>query len=213
MRTAKTLISLGGCPGWSESSLGAQVILLVCRAAAHFVVSFLLFFLAPEEGCDLWLWHFLEIFSLVSHQTARVCICTSTKKFKETAWKELSSRLSACVVVLYVVLIVCVPCPFYVWGRMWNSIVSVPDHCLFVNFSMQLRWILDEWIHNAITLNIGWMISQCNYAEYWMNDFTMQLRWILDEWFHNATTLNIGWMISQCNYAEYWMNDFTMQLR
>ena len=28
-RTAKTLISLGGCPGWSESSLGAYVILLV----------------------------------------------------------------------------------------------------------------------------------------------------------------------------------------
>ena len=29
MRTAKTLIRLGGCPGWSESSLGAQIILLV----------------------------------------------------------------------------------------------------------------------------------------------------------------------------------------
>ena len=28
-RRAKTLIRLGGCPGWSESSLGAQVILLV----------------------------------------------------------------------------------------------------------------------------------------------------------------------------------------
>ena len=32
-RTAKTQIRLGGCPGWSESSLGAQVSLLVlsCR--------------------------------------------------------------------------------------------------------------------------------------------------------------------------------------
>ena len=29
MRTAKTLIRLGGCPGWSESSLGTHVILLV----------------------------------------------------------------------------------------------------------------------------------------------------------------------------------------
>ena len=28
-RTAKTLIRLGGCPGWSEFSLGAKVILLV----------------------------------------------------------------------------------------------------------------------------------------------------------------------------------------
>ena len=29
MQIEKTLIRLGGCPGWSESSLGAQVILLV----------------------------------------------------------------------------------------------------------------------------------------------------------------------------------------
>ena len=29
MRTAKTLIRLGGCPDWSESSLGAHAILLV----------------------------------------------------------------------------------------------------------------------------------------------------------------------------------------
>ena len=28
-RTGKTLIRLGGCPGWSESSLGAQTILFV----------------------------------------------------------------------------------------------------------------------------------------------------------------------------------------
>ena len=25
-----------------------------------------------------------------------------------------------------------VPLPFGVWGRMWNSIVSAPDHCLFI---------------------------------------------------------------------------------
>ena len=29
MQTAKTLIRLGGCPGWSESSLGAHAILLI----------------------------------------------------------------------------------------------------------------------------------------------------------------------------------------
>ena len=28
-----------------------------------------------------------------------------------------------------------VPLPFGVWGGMWNSIVSAPDHCLFVYFS------------------------------------------------------------------------------
>ena len=35
MRTAETLIRLGGCPGWSESSLGAHATLLVlsCRGS------------------------------------------------------------------------------------------------------------------------------------------------------------------------------------
>ena len=32
------------------------------------------------------------------------------------------------------VLVVCVRFPFGVWVRMWNSIVSVPDHCLFIYF-------------------------------------------------------------------------------
>ena len=35
VRTAKTLIRLGGCPGWSESSLGAQSLCWFCHVAAH----------------------------------------------------------------------------------------------------------------------------------------------------------------------------------
>ena len=38
MRTAKTLIRLGGCPGWSESSLGLQSLCWFWHVAAHFVV-------------------------------------------------------------------------------------------------------------------------------------------------------------------------------
>ena len=34
--TAKTLIRLGGCPGWSESSLGAHSFCWFCRVQAHF---------------------------------------------------------------------------------------------------------------------------------------------------------------------------------
>ena len=34
-RTAKTLIRLGGCPGWSESSLGAKLICCFCHEAAN----------------------------------------------------------------------------------------------------------------------------------------------------------------------------------
>ena len=37
-RTAKTLIRLGGCPGWSESSLGAQSFCWFCHQAAHFAM-------------------------------------------------------------------------------------------------------------------------------------------------------------------------------
>ena len=35
MRTAKTLIRLGGCTGWSESSLGAHSFCWFCHEAAH----------------------------------------------------------------------------------------------------------------------------------------------------------------------------------
>ena len=35
MRTAKTLIRLGGCPGWSESSLGAQPLSWFCHEVAQ----------------------------------------------------------------------------------------------------------------------------------------------------------------------------------
>ena len=35
MRTAKTLIRLGGCPGWSESSLGAQAHCWFCHIAVQ----------------------------------------------------------------------------------------------------------------------------------------------------------------------------------
>ena len=37
MRTAKTLIRLGGCPCWPESSLGAQVILLILSCGGSFI--------------------------------------------------------------------------------------------------------------------------------------------------------------------------------
>ena len=38
LSTAKTLIRLGGCPGWSESSVGAHSFCLVCHVVAHLCV-------------------------------------------------------------------------------------------------------------------------------------------------------------------------------
>ena len=37
MQTGKTLIRLGGCPGWSESSLGAHAILLVLSQGGSYM--------------------------------------------------------------------------------------------------------------------------------------------------------------------------------
>ena len=34
-----------------------------------------------------------------------------------------------------------VPFPVGVWGRMWNSIVPVPDHCLFFYVTLYLTCI------------------------------------------------------------------------
>ena len=50
-----------------------------------------------------------------------------------SAGTELSSWLFTCLVFIFsAVLVVRVPFPLGVWGRVWNSIVSVPDHYLFI---------------------------------------------------------------------------------
>ena len=49
-----------------------------------------------------------------------------------SCWERLSCQLFT-VLILNAVLVVLVP--FGVWGGMWNSIVSAPEHCLFVYFS------------------------------------------------------------------------------
>ena len=66
--------------------------------------------------------------------------------FRTALWpsvgKELIAFLSTvplafhlcCFFYFSVVLIVGVPFPFGVYGRMWNSTVSVPDYCLFIYY-------------------------------------------------------------------------------
>ena len=41
------------------------------------------------------------------------------------SWERAVLWLSACAALLYAVLVVCVPFPFGVRGRMWKSIVTV----------------------------------------------------------------------------------------
>ena len=44
MKKAKALIRLGGCPGWSEASLGAHSFCWFCHVAAHMCLASFLFF-------------------------------------------------------------------------------------------------------------------------------------------------------------------------
>ena len=51
------------------------------------------------------------------------------------------------------VLVVRVPFPFGVWGRMWNSIVSVPDHYLFIYFGSMKSYVLIKVAASALSLS------------------------------------------------------------
>ena len=64
-------------------------------------------------------------------------------------WERLSRQLFT-VLILNAVLVVLDPLSFGVWGGMWNSIVSAPDHCLFcllftVNQSSGPSPALEKW--------------------------------------------------------------------
>ena len=46
-----------------------------------------------------------------------------------------------------------VPFPFGGWGRIWNSIVLVPDHCLFIYFELVLS-VLKRLPASGINIDI-----------------------------------------------------------
>ena len=87
MRTAKTLIRLGGCPGWSESSLGAHLFCWFCHVAAQMICpkassTFLLYDKAYSNfrisytkffGCQIFFrflhsWHYCRVLAADSQQ-------------------------------------------------------------------------------------------------------------------------------------------------
>ena len=55
-----------------------------------------------------------------------------------SVWKKICPSLFTCVVFIFsAVIVVRVPFPFGVWGRVWILIVLVPDHCpLFLTVNM-----------------------------------------------------------------------------
>ena len=74
-------LSLGGCPGWSVFA-GRTCFCLFYRALAYMSTFFLfyifpLFLFGTEEGCDLWLWHSLEIFEPPREKTNKMACAPS----------------------------------------------------------------------------------------------------------------------------------------
>ena len=61
MRTAKTLIRLGGRPGWSESSLGAQSFCWFCHEAAQMIRMFTVIYSKTGKVGIWWNDNFLQI--------------------------------------------------------------------------------------------------------------------------------------------------------
>ena len=74
-------------------------------------------------------------------------ICSFWIALWPSAGQELTSWLSAYPVFRNAVEIVCVPFPFGVWGKMWNSIVSVPDELPYVHFAA-----CDRLMNNGVNL-------------------------------------------------------------
>ena len=55
------------------------------------------------------------------------------KTFVAICWgRAVPLPFHLCSFYLSAVLIIGVPFPFGVYGRIWNSVVSVPEHCLFI---------------------------------------------------------------------------------
>ena len=78
MRTVKALIRLGGCPGWSESSLWAQVILFVLSCTGS------------NMSWSRIKWHGPSIVSYEPHHEKKTCLC-----HMRTTKVQISLRLHA----------------------------------------------------------------------------------------------------------------------
>ena len=80
MRTAKTRVRLGGCPGWSESSLGTQSFVGFCHEVAYMLKSLL-----TALSC-----------TMLTVKTLSASHCRCTKHVHgETEWSEdLPTELS-----------------------------------------------------------------------------------------------------------------------
>ena len=128
-----------------QSTLSVPLILLGKYTAVRQNTVMILWFRTDTSGQTVQtqitiytMWHSVYIFW--THDTMVRPYCSNFRKitamfFRWSNFSELSSLLSTCAALLYASLTVIVPFPFGVWGRMWNSTGSVPDHDHFIYLS------------------------------------------------------------------------------
>ena len=69
MRTAKTLIRLGGCPGWSESSLGTHSFCWFCHVTAQVCFWFKIWFSVSRM---FWTKDWSQLWKMYYHKTPKL---------------------------------------------------------------------------------------------------------------------------------------------
>ena len=93
------------------------------------------------------------------------------------AGKQLSPWLFICVVfICSTVLVVRVRFPFGVWGSVCNSIVSVPDHCLFIYFEAISGYMSLRHLILLSTFNV--FPFQFEYHHQKSHDMTKPTMWL-----------------------------------
>ena len=94
--------------------------------------------------------------------------------FRIALWPSVGKKLSPWILICAVfscfyfsaVLIVGVPLPFGVEGRMWTLFVSVSDHCLFIHLSVRLFHDTSDLMYATVYLGErGGSVVECRTPE------------------------------------------------
>ena len=107
------------------------------HSKAMFLLCFVLIVIVYPPSVCLWNYVHFVWESLMSVCWERVVLSFG---FPLVQYDFMLSYLALCCLIwLYAVLLAVSLSPFFVWGRMWNLIVKVPDHCLFIYVKKRLK--------------------------------------------------------------------------
>ena len=148
MRTVKTLIRLGGCPGWSESLLGTQSFCWFCHEVAHFSVSLKKMISHHNIFLKHWVihyWHSMNHLHCITHSNYLLF-------FQENSFLE-------CLCIPYCITVSCILhqtayCSKVCWLNLkislgWigsrnlrtNGRVSLTNGCVSLTWVLMICWI------------------------------------------------------------------------